>query len=100
MTLPFTFTVTFAICRMRFRKGTEPLLSKVPKNPRLLSPSEGGCFCRRESFAGASGKDETEREMVVNWGRWLRQKQRIYVNKRAKEVYGSEAGRYTFDDGD
>jgi hypothetical protein len=70
MTLSFTFMFTFAICRRRFRKGTEPLLSKVPKNARLLSPSEGFLFCRLwpcESFAGASGKDETERDMVVNW---------------------------------
>jgi hypothetical protein len=39
MTLPFRFS--FVKCRMRFRKGTESLLNRVSKNPRLRFGGEG-----------------------------------------------------------
>jgi hypothetical protein len=61
MMLPFTWV--FAKRPMPFRKGTERLLRRVPRNlPLLLKVTfHFGC---RTSFGGASGNEETERDMI------------------------------------
>jgi hypothetical protein len=57
------FTWVFAKCPMPFRKGTERLLRRVPRNlPLLLRVTcHFGC---RTGFGGATGNEETERDMT------------------------------------
>jgi hypothetical protein len=63
MMLPFT--CVFARCPMPFRKGTERLLTRVPRYLPLLLREDITChFGCGTSFGGASGNEETERDMI------------------------------------
>ena len=63
-TMPL-FTCDFAMCPMPFREGKEGLLRRVPRNlPPLLREGVTCHFGRRTRFGGASGNDETEREII------------------------------------
>jgi hypothetical protein len=60
-----SFTCVFAKCPMLFRKATERSLRRVPRNLPLLLREEVTChFGCCTSFGGASGNEETERDMV------------------------------------
>jgi hypothetical protein len=59
------FTCVFAKCPMPFRKDTERLLRRVPRCLPLLLREGITChFGCRTSFGGASGNEETERDMI------------------------------------
>jgi hypothetical protein len=59
------FTCVFAKCPMPFRKDRERLLRRVPRYlPLLLIEGITSHFGCRTSFGGASGNEETERDMV------------------------------------
>ena len=63
MMLPFT--CAFAKCPTRFRKAAERLLRRVPRNLPLLLREEVTChFGCRTGFGGASGNEQTERDMI------------------------------------
>ena len=59
------FTCVFERCPMPFRKGTERLLRRVPRYLPLLLREDVTChFGSCTSFGGASGNEETERDMI------------------------------------
>ena len=67
------FTCVFAKSPMPFRKGTERLVKKVPKGLPLHFRERVSChFGWRSSFGGASGNEETERDMGWAWERMRR----------------------------
>lgn len=82
-----SFTCVFAKCPMPFRKGTERLLRRVPRNLPLLLREGVTChFGCRTSFGGASGNEETERDMVRRWEGVVRLCRNIYVKRDGKEI--------------
>lgn len=69
------FTWVFANSPMPFRKGTERLLKKEPKGLPLHLKERDSChFELRASFGGASGNEETERDMGVHGEGWVEDK--------------------------
>jgi hypothetical protein len=59
------FTCVFAKCPMPFREGKGRLLRRVPRNLPLLLREGVTChFGCRTSFGGASGNEETERDII------------------------------------
>lgn len=69
------FTWDFANSPMPFRKGTERLLKNEPKGLPLHLKERDSChFGIRASFGGASGNEETERDMGVHWEGWVEDK--------------------------
>ena len=95
-------TCAFARCPMPFRKGTGRLLRRVPKNfPPLLSERVSCHFGGRAAVGGASGNEETERDMtahgqgsVVKQIYMKREKKGRFVRSRVRDTcwMGSQAG--------
>jgi hypothetical protein len=75
-----SLTCVFARCPMPFRKGTGRLLRRLPRNFPLLLRERVSChFGGRGTFGGASGNEETERDMTAHEG-CIENKQ-IYVKR-------------------
>jgi hypothetical protein len=63
------FTGGFPSCWTPFRKGTIPLLNRVPKKRRLDLVELAACHLELSaSLEGASGNEETERDIIVGCG--------------------------------
>lgn len=59
------FTCVFVKCPMPFTKGTERLLRRVPRYLPLVLREEITChFGCGTGFGGATGNEETERDMI------------------------------------